>query len=47
MGIICAYGLQSERPDTQKVRFYDEIASEWDLESFREIIVSLGDGAVI
>ena len=42
--IICAksaYGPQSGRPDTKKVCFYDEIASEWDLGSFSEIIVSL------
>ena len=28
--ILCAYGPQSRRPDTQKVHFYDEIAREWD-----------------
>ena len=33
MRIICAYGPQSGRPDTEKVRFYDEMASEWDLEA--------------
>ena len=38
-----AYGPQSERPDTEKVRFYDEMASEWNLGSSSEIIVSLGD----
>ena len=27
---ICVYGPQSGRPDTEKVRFYDERASEWD-----------------
>ena len=41
--IICAYGPQSRRPDTEKVDFYDEIVSEWDLASSSEIIVSLGD----
>ena len=40
---ICAYGPQSGRPDTEKVRFYDEMASQWDLESFSEITVSLGN----
>ena len=27
------YGTHIGRPDTKKVRFYDEMASEWDLES--------------
>ena len=43
MRIICAYGPQSGRPDAEKVRFYDETGSEWDLGSSSEIIVSLGD----
>ena len=43
MRIICAYGPQSGRPDAEKVRFYDEMGSEWDLGSSSEIIVSLGD----
>ena len=42
MRVICAYGPQSGRPDAEKVHFYDEMGSEWDLES-SEIIVSLGD----
>ena len=29
MQIICAYGPQSRRPDTEKVSYYDEMASEW------------------
>ena len=37
---VCA---KSERPDTKKVSFYDKMASEWDLGSSSEIIVSLGD----
>ena len=41
MRIICAYGPQSGKPDTEKVRFYDEMASEWDLGSSSEIMVSL------
>ena len=41
--IICAFGPQSERPVTEKVRFYDEMASEWDFGSSSEIIVSLKD----
>ena len=43
MRVICAYGPQSGRPDAEKVRFYDEMGSEWDLESSSEIIVSLED----
>ena len=43
MRVICAYVPQSGRPDAEKVRFYDEMGSEWDLGSCREIIVSLGD----
>ena len=39
MRIICAYGLKSGRPDAEKVRFYDKMGSEWDLESSSEIIV--------
>ena len=36
------YGPQSRRPDT-KARFYDKMASRFDLGSFSEIIFSLGD----
>ena len=42
MRIIGAYGPQSGRPHTEKVRFYDEMGSEWDLGSSSEIIVSVG-----
>ena len=30
MRIIRAYGSRSQRPDTEKVHFYDDMASEWD-----------------
>ena len=43
MRMICANGPQSGRPDTEKVRFYDEMASEWDFGSSSEIIASFGD----
>ena len=33
MQIVCAYGPQSETPDTEKVRFYVKMASMLDLES--------------
>ena len=43
MHIICAYGPQSKRPDTENVCFYDEMASELNLGSSSEIIISLED----
>ena len=43
MRVICAYEPQSGRPDAEKVHFYDEMGSEWDLGSSCEIIVSLED----
>ena len=43
MQIICVYRPQSGRPDTEKVRFWDEMASQWYLESSSEIILSSGD----
>ena len=42
MQIVCAYGPQSGKPDAEKVRFYDEMVSEWDFGSSSEIIVFLG-----
>ena len=41
MRIICAFRPQCGKPDTEKVRFHDEMASEWDFGSSSEIIVSL------
>ena len=37
MRIFFAFGPQSKRPDAEKIRFYDEMASEWDLGSSSEI----------
>ena len=34
---MCVHGPQSIRLDTEKVSFYDEVASEWDLGSCSEI----------
>ena len=28
--IVCANGLQSGKPDTEKVGFYDEVTNKWD-----------------
>ena len=39
MQIICAYGPQSERPDTEKVRFHDEMGSEWDFGSSSKVFL--------
>ena len=43
MRVICAYGPQSGRTDAEKVYFYDEMGSKWDLGGSSEIIVFLGD----
>ena len=43
MRVICAYRPQSKRPDAEKVRFYDEMGSEWGLKSSSKIIVFLGE----
>ena len=34
MHVICAYGPQSGRPDAEKVYFYGEMESEWELGKF-------------
>ena len=33
MRMIRTYAPQSRRPHTEKLRFFDEMASEWDFES--------------
>ena len=40
---ICSHRLPSGRPDPDKVCFYDEMASKWDLGNSREIIIIKGD----
>ena len=40
---ICAYGPQTGRPEAEKDRFYDELASEWDLGGIGEMVIGLGD----
>ena len=42
MRIICAYRSRSRRSDAEKVCFYNEMESEWDLGSSSEIIVFWG-----
>ena len=39
--IICAYGPLSGRLNTEKVCFYNKMASEWNLGSSSEIIIFL------
>ena len=29
MRVICAYAIQSGKPDAEKERFYEEMAREW------------------
>ena len=41
--IVCAYGPQSGKPDTEKVHFYEEMVSEGDIKSSSEMILSLED----
>ena len=41
--ITCAYGPQSGRTDIKKVHFYNEKASQRDLKSSSEMVISLGD----
>ena len=43
MRTICAYGPQSGRSDTEKVYFYDEMGSEWDLEVLEKSLFLNGD----
>jgi len=41
--MVCAYGRQSERAIEEKHRYYDELASEWDLRSPGEMVLGLRD----
>ena len=41
--IIFSCGPQSRTLETEKVHFDDKMTSEWNLESFCEITISLGD----
>ena len=43
MRIICLYEPQSRRLDIEKICFYDEMGSKWDLGSSSETIISFGD----
>ena len=41
--VICGYGPQSGRTSAEKERFYDEMASEWDLQNMGELVMGMGD----
>ena len=37
------YGPQSGRNGAEKEHFYDDLRSEWDLHSMRELVLGMGD----
>ena len=41
--VICAYAPQSRKPDSEKERFYEEMAREWSMANANEMILGLGD----
>ena len=41
--IICAYANQAGRSECEKDDFYNDMASEWDLQNPGEVILGLGD----
>ena len=41
--VICAYAPQSGKPDAEKERFYEEMASEWSMANTNELVLGLGD----
>ena len=41
--ITCVYGLQSGRTGAEKEQFYDDLRSEWDLNSISELVLGMGD----
>jgi len=41
--VVCAYGPQSGKTIEEKHRFYDKLASEWDLRSPGEMVLGLED----
>ena len=41
--VICAYAPQSEKPDNEKKRFYEEMAREWSMANSNELVLGLGD----
>ena len=41
--VICAYVPQVERSECEKDQFYNEMASEWDLQNSGKVVLGLGD----
>ena len=41
--VICAYALQSGKPDAGKERFYEEMARERSMGNTNELMLGLGD----
>ena len=41
--VICAYAPQLGRSKCKKDQFYNDMASEWDLQSPGEVVLGLGD----
>ena len=41
--IICVNGPQSGRTCAEKECFYDDLGSEWDLQSMGELVLRMGD----
>ena len=41
--LICVYLPQSEKPDIQKDKFYDELVHEWEMKGTKELTLEIGD----
>ena len=41
--VICAYAPRSGKPDSEKERFYEEMAREWRMANANEMVLRLGD----
>ena len=41
--VICAHAQQSGKPDSEKERFYEEMACEWSMANANEMVLELGD----
>ena len=41
--VICANAPQSGKPESEKGRFYQEMAGEWSMANANEIVLGLGD----
>ena len=40
--VICAYAPQIRRSECKKDHFYNDMASEWDLQSLGEVVLRMG-----